>query len=137
MQKKTIFKNSKDSPQSTKGGNNGNRNYDELLQDNNEISVHHLRALIYEVFKSLNNLNPEFKWLYFVFKNIAYSIRNGPLLRLPAAKWTSYSINSVLLRACLLWNSLPQSLKYSESILELNSKMKDLGSTHCSCVLCR
>ena len=78
----------------------------------------HLRALIYEVFKSLNNLNPKFMWSYFVFKNITYNIRKGPLLRLPAAKSTSYGVNSVLFWACLLWNSLPQSVKYSESIVE-------------------
>ena len=40
---------------------NSNKNYDELLRDNNEFSIHqrHLRALICEVFKSLYNLNPE------------------------------------------------------------------------------
>ena len=40
---------------------NSNKNYDELLRDNNEVSIHQchfLRALICEVFKSLNNLNP-------------------------------------------------------------------------------
>ena len=78
---------------------NSNKNYDELLRDNNEVSIHqsHLRALICEVFKSLNNQNPEFMWSFFVFKNITYSIRNGPLLRSPAAKSTS-----VLFRASLL-----------------------------------
>ena len=88
---------------------NSNKNYDELLRDNNEFSIHqrHLRALICEVFNSLSNLNPEFMWSYFVFKNITYNIRNGPLLRLPSAKSSSYGINSVLFRACLLWNSLP------------------------------
>ena len=75
-------------------------------------------------------------WSYFVFKNITYNIRKGPLLRLPAAKSTSYGINSVLFRACLLWNSLPQSIKYSESIVELKTKMKDLGNIECSCILC-
>ena len=86
---------------------NSNKNYDKLFWNNNEVSIHqsHLRALIYEVFKSLNNLNPEFMWSYFVFKSITYNIRKGPLLRLPAAKSTSYGINSVLFRACLLWNS--------------------------------
>ena len=114
-----------------------NKNYDELLRNNNEVSIHqsHLRALICEVFKSLNNLNPEFMWSYFVFKNITYNIRKGPLLRLPAAKSTSYGINSVLFRACLLWNSLPQSVKYSESIVESKTKMKDLGNIDCSCIL--
>ena len=47
---------------------NSNKNYDELLRDNNEFSIHqrHLRALICEVFKSLNNLNLAFMWSYFV-----------------------------------------------------------------------
>ena len=64
---------------------NSNKNYDEFLRDNNEVSIHqrHLRALICKVFKSLNNLKPEFMWSYFVFKNMTYSVRNGPLLRLP------------------------------------------------------
>ena len=67
---------------------NSNKNYDKLLRHNNEFSIHqrHLRALICEVFKSLSNLNPGFMWSYFVFKNITYNIRNGPLLRLPSAK---------------------------------------------------
>ena len=116
-----------------------NKNYDELLRDTNEFSIQqrHLHALICEVFKSLNNLNPKFMWLYFVFKNITYNIRNGPLLRLPSAKSTSYGINSVLFRACLLLNSLPQSVKYSESVAELKTKMKNLGNIDCSCILCR
>ena len=63
-------------------------------------------------------------WSYFVFNNIAHNIRKGPLLRLPAATSTSYGINSVLFRACLLRNSLPQSIKYNESIVELKTKMK-------------
>ena len=41
---------------------NSNKNYNELLRDNNEVSIHqsHLRALICAVFKSLNSLSPEF-----------------------------------------------------------------------------
>ena len=44
---------------------------------------------------------------YFVFKNFP---TNFPLLKLPAAKSTFYGIQ------CLLRNSLPQSIKYSESV---------------------
>ena len=88
---------------------NSNKSYDEPLRNNNEVSIHqsHLHTLKCEVFKSLSNLNPEFMWSYFVFKNISYSITKGSLLRLPAAKLTSYGINSVLFKACLLWNILP------------------------------
>ena len=45
LQKTTIFKDSEDSPQSTKGGNDSKRNYDEFLLDNNEIYVHQRRVL--------------------------------------------------------------------------------------------
>ena len=76
---------------------NNKKNYDGLLRDKNEVSVHqyHLRALICEVCKSLNNLNPEFMWSYFVFKNLTYNIRKGPLLTLPAATSTfsDFSLN--------------------------------------------
>ena len=112
--------------------------YDELLRNNNEVSIHqsHLPALVSKVFKSLNNLNLEVMWSNFIFKKITYNIRKGPLLKSPAAKSTSYSINSVLFRAYLLWNSFLQSIKYSESIVKLKTKIKDLGNIGCSCILC-
>ena len=137
--KKQYIKIQKNHHKALKVVYNSNKNYDELLRANNEFSIHqrHLRALICEVFKSLNNLNPEFKWSYFVFKNITYNIRNGPLLRSPSAKSISYGIYSVLFRVCLLWNSSLQSVKYSESIAELKTKMKNLGNIDCSCILCR
>ena len=108
------------------------RDHDEFLRDNNGSSVHqrHLRVLTCEVFKSLNNLNLELIWSYFVFKNMTYNIRNGPLLRLPATKSTSYGINLVLFRACLLWNSVSH-----ESIIQLKPKIEDFGNIDCSCIL--
>ena len=99
--KKTIFK---VHHIALKVVNVSNKNYDERLRDDNEVSIYqsHLCAIICEVFNSLNKLNPEFMWSYFAFKSITYNIRRGPLLRLPVAKSTSYSINSVLFRAYLL-----------------------------------
>ena len=41
-----------------------------LFKDLKNSLKRHVRCLICEVFKSLNNLNPEFMWPYFVFKNI-------------------------------------------------------------------
>ena len=90
---------------------NSDSGYDELLQMNNEITIHqkYLPALICEVFKSLNKSNPEFMWSFFTFKNITYNIRNGPL-KLPNAKSTYCSINSVYFKACLLWDGLPEQI---------------------------
>ena len=94
---------------------NSDDGYDELLQMNNEITIHQKHL---HVFKSLNNPNPKFMWSYFAYKNITYNIRNGPLLRLPDAKSTYYGIIiDHFFRPCLLWNGLPRFVKHSESIL--------------------
>ena len=118
---------------------NRDEEYLSLLEINNEISIHqkHLHALICEVFKSLNNTNPEFMWSYFIFKNTTYNIKNGPLMILTGAKSTYYGINSVQFRACLLWNGLTRSIKHSESVPELKRKLKELGNIDCNCILCR
>ena len=96
---------------------NSDDGYDELFQMGNEITIQQkdLHVLTCQVFKSLNNSNPEFMWSYFTFKNITYNIRNGPLLKLLNAK----------------------SRYLSESILELKRKLKELENVDCSCILCR
>ena len=63
-------------------------------------------------------------------KHITHNIQNGSLLRLPPTKSTSYGINSLPFRACKLSNSLPQSVKYNKSILELKTKMNERYRKH-------
>ena len=60
---------------------------------------------------------------YFIIKEVPYNLRNGCALKLPSANSTYYGINSVLFRACLLWNRLPVSVKQSQSLLEFKSKI--------------
>ena len=76
-------------------------------------------------------------WSYFVFKNIMYHIRNGHLLRWTAAKSTSYVRNLYLFRACILWNSLSENVKYSESILDLKKEMRDLENIDFLGIFCQ
>ena len=47
------------------------------------------------------------------------------------------SIHQSHLRALINEAFKSQSFKYSESIVELKAKMKDLGDIDCSCILCR
>ena len=106
---------------------NSDSGYNELLQMSNEINIHqkYLFALICEVFKSLNNSNREFMWSYFTFKNITYNIRNWPLLKLPNAKSTYDSINSVYFRACLLWMVFPSLLNIVNPSLNWKENLKN------------
>ena len=43
-----------------------------------------------------------------------YNLRNECALELPSANSMHYGINSVLFRACLLWNQVPLSVKQSQ-----------------------
>ena len=97
---------------------NSNESYEELLTRNNEVSIHqkHLRALATEIYQSLADMNPDFMKPYFIIKEMPYNLRNGCALKLPSTNSTYYGINSVLFRACLMWNRLPVSVKQSQSI---------------------
>ena len=53
-----------------------------------------------------------------------YNLRDGCVLKLPSANSTYYGINSVLFRACLMWNWLPVSVKQIQSYLNSNLKLK-------------
>ena len=118
---------------------NSNESYEELLTRNNEVSIHqkHLRALAAEIYKSLADKNPDFMKPYFIIKEMPYNLRNGCALKLPSANSTCYGINSVLFRACLMWNRLPVSVKQSQSLLEFKSKIKTLRNIVCTCTICR
>ena len=118
---------------------NSNECYEELLIQNNEVSIHQkqLRTLTTEIHKSLTDVNPDFMKNYFSIKEIPYSLINGSALKIPSARSTYYGINSIHFRACVLWNKLPNSLKESQSLPEFKNKIKSIGKTDCSCTICR
>ena len=119
--------------------NEYNKSYGELLQLNNNVSIHqrHLQYLALEVFKSLMHLNPEFMWSYFNENPIPYDLRKGTKVFLPPVKSFRLGLNSVHFRGSILRNNLPSSIKKSQTINEFKAKIKNLGSIHCTCGLGR
>ena len=105
---------------------NSNESYEELLLRNSEVSIHQkqLRILATEVFKSLADINPDFMKSYFTIKEIPYCLRNGNSLRIPSTRSKRYGTNSIVFRACLVWNKLPLSVKQSQSLIEFNPELK-------------
>ena len=105
---------------------NSNESYDELLLRNKEVSIHQkqLRILATAVFKSLADINPDFMKSYFTIKEIPYCLRDRNFLKIPSARSKRYGTNSVLFRACLVWNKLPFSVKQGQLLIEFQSKMK-------------
>ena len=90
---------------------------------NNKVSVHEKPLLILatEVFKSLANINPDFMKSYFTVKEIPFCLRKINFLKTPSAHSTRYGTNSILFRACLVWNKLPLSIDHS---FNLNPELK-------------
>ena len=79
------------------------------------MSIHQkqLGILANEVFKSLPDINADFMKSCFTIKEIPYWLQNGNFLKMPSARSTRYGTNSILFRACLVWNELPPSVKQS------------------------
>ena len=61
-------------------------------------------------FKSLADVNPDFM-KYFTIREIPNYFQNGNILKTFSARSMRYGTNSILFRACLVWNKLPVSIK--------------------------
>ena len=114
------------------------KSYHELFILNREISIHqkHLHFLVTEVYKSVNNLNPQFMWNYFNFSTLPYDLRKEIKENLPETWTCCYGID-LLFRGALLWNNLPRNVIESHSMVEFKEKIKEIGNVTCSCVVCR
>ena len=97
---------------------NSNESYEELL------------------FKSLADVNPDFMKSYFKIKEIPYCLRNGNFLKIPLTRSKRYRTNSIVFRACSVWNKLLLSVKQSQSLIEFKSKIKAFKKINCSCKIC-
>ena len=71
----------------------------------NEVSIYqkHLRDLVTKMYKSLEDINPDFMKPYFIIKKkkMPYNLRNECALKLPSANSTYHGINSSLFRVSL------------------------------------
>ena len=119
--------------------NEYNNSYEELLQGNNNVSIHQrrLQYLALEVFKSLMHLNPEFMWSHSNENPIPYDFRKGTKVFLPTVKSFRFGLNSVHFRGSILWNNLPLSIKNSQTTNQFKAKLKNLGNIHCTCCVSR
>ena len=115
------------------------KSYNELLILNRDISIHqkHLHFLAKEVYKSVDNLHPQFMWNYFNISTLSYELRKGNKVNLPETRTCRYRINSLLFCGALLWDNLPRNVKESHSVAEFKETIKGIGNLTCSCVVCR
>ena len=110
----------------------------ELLELSKTQSIHnrHLQAMLTEVYKSLNDLNPPFMKDYFKLKNISYSLRGTEILFLPPTCSATYGSNSIHFQACSLWKKLTSNVKLATSLSSFKNKLLKV-SLRCSCRICK
>ena len=82
-------------------------------------------------------LNEQFMWSYFEEKPISYNIRDGSKLVLPKTKSSRFGINLLQFRDNFLWNNLPAPVKNCQRLNVFKLELKNLGSIHCTCLVCR
>ena len=91
--------------------------FKELLDRGDTSTTHqkNLQNLMIEIYKSMNHLNRECVWDFFVKKDVPYNPRTKELCKLPSVSSQRYGINSLSFRGSLLWNTLSNNLKLTTS----------------------
>ena len=118
--------------------NNFYLSYEELLDLDKSVTIHqkHLQYLMIEIFKSTRQENPLIVRELFQTKELPYNIRNNNLLKLPPTSSTRFGTNSLVFKGSLIWNTLPSSLKNSNTLSIFKKDIKNWKIESCSCSIC-
>ena len=82
------------------------------------------------------NINPEFMWKFYHKNPVQYNLQKGDIVYLPPPRSSCYGINSLAFRGSLPWNSLSRNVIQSHNLEKFKLKLRSLGNTHCTCVVC-
>lgn len=95
-----------------------NLDYEELLRRGNvsSIAIQQEKALLKEVFKSVNKQNPEYMNTLFNLRESNYNLRGENILVMPTIRTTKYGGASFSYRGAKLWNELPNELRLTTSL---------------------
>ena len=113
------------------------KSYEELLQINDDISIHQKHLRILEVRKSLKYFKTEFICNFSHTNSVPFNLRKGSTLPIQLAKSVTFVTKLTTFRRSLLLNNLPLRLKNSQTIKDFKFELKNLGKIHSTCTLCR
>ena len=75
-------------------------------------------------------------WNLFTLKTLSYNLRSNKLLSLEKIS-NNKGRNSFKHRGALLWNKLPDTIKYSVNLTTFKNVVKKVDSKSCSCKICQ
>ncbi len=112
--------------------------YSSLLEKCNYTTLHNkrIKAIASEVFKSVNNLNPNFMNKIFQVKDINYGLRDSNMLCQPKFNKITYGKNTFSYYGTHIWNSLPNNIKESTSLDNFKTMLNAWEGPKCECSMC-
>ena len=110
--------------------------YKDLLQltGNPTMEIRRIRTLVVEIFKTLNNINPNFMKEIFHFS--PYNTHKRHNIFVHSRNTSSYGDESLRALGPHIWNSLPESIKSTTSLFVLKKFIKNWFGPKCKCKLC-
>ena len=110
----------------------------ELLQKDCAVTIHtkNLQILMTEVYKTKNELNPLFMQEIFRENTTRNDLRDNEFIQ-PRVRSFSNGTESVRFKGPHLWQTLPPTIRNSETLCQFNNKIKNWYGENCPCKLCR
>ena len=93
--------------------------YTDLLKRGNLLSLatYRIRFLAIEMYKCMNNLNPQYLNNVFEINTTPYAMRDSIRLKLPKYDTVRFGHNSFRYYGSKIWNAIPTDIKGSETLL--------------------
>ena len=113
-------------------------NYTELLKKAKlpTLELARNRAILIEVFKSVNHLSPSFMWDLFEVRTTRYNLRNNNQLCVGHSRTVRQGQLSLRVYGAKLWNSLPDDFKNCD-FKTFKHKVSSWTPPTCKCSSCR
>ena len=112
--------------------------FSELLQDC-AVTIHtkNLQILMTEMYKTKNGLNPSFMQEIIRENATHYNLRNNNEFTQPRVRSVINGTESVRFKGPQLWQTLPPTIRNSETLFRFKKEIKNWYGENCPCKLCR
>ena len=109
-----------------------------LLEKDNSVTIHqrNIQSLSVEIYKALNNLNPDFMKEIFCLKQQNYHTRKQNLVY-PIPRTVSYGLETFGYKASQLWRNIPEKIQQAEVVSSFKINVVTQCKNICNCNLCK
>ena len=113
--------------------------HDALLQNNNDTCNHHrnIQALMIEIYKMKNNLNPPIMDNMFERRNNTYNLRNFQEFATKKKRTVKIDLETLICRSPQLSSILPENLRQINSLVQFKESVRKCVCIDCPCRLCK